>query len=208
MEAIETTNIEANVAWKGDKPTPFIENSFNGGLIKSGQVVVDIGCGFGRNAIWLEMKGVKVTGININHQELQLSKGVAMEKGLDTNFIEGSATNLPLRSSSCDVAIDSGCSHMLSAEDQVKAAQEQARVLKPGGYLLFFGFSKDHPSATTNSSSPMYRNLDDVMKIYGNDFEVVSNEAIEWKPSVEENANFDMHKGINVVMKRKSNSHL
>ena len=70
--------------------------------------------------------------------------------------------------------------------------------------MLYFGFSKEHPAAIDNPNSPMYRSIDDVKRIYGEDFEIITGEEIEWKPSKEEKANFDMHRGINIVM-RKNN---
>lgn len=195
---------EANVAWKGDSPTKLVKEAFERGDIKSGQNVIDEGCGFGRNANFLESQGVYVIGININKEELAVAKNKAIENNLSTNFVEASATLLPIAKSSCDVAIDSGCTHMLSSkEDQIKAEKEQARVVKPGGLLLYFGFSKDHPSAAGNPDSPMYRSLEDIQEMYEEDFEIVRSENIEWPPSPEEGANFDFHRGINVIMRRK-----
>ncbi|MFS8159321.1 MAG: class I SAM-dependent methyltransferase, partial [Candidatus Roizmanbacteria bacterium] len=170
---------------------------------KQGQKVADIGCGFGRNTNFLGSRGVDVVGINISSHELDIAKAKAKVENLNTSFVEGSATQLPLADSSCDVAIDTGCSHMLSAEDQVSAEREQARVVKPGGYLLYFGFSKEHPSAANNIDSPMYRSLEDIAKMYGADFEIVRSENIQWEPLPDEKANFSIHKGINVVMRRR-----
>lgn len=198
--------VEENVAWKGEVPTAFITNSFDKGLIKVGQTIVDIGCGFGRNSNWLESRGVQVTGVNIDRQELEACRNNAKKNNLKTNFIEGSVINLPLATSSFDVAIDYGCSHMLGTDDQLGAAKEQARVVKPGGILLYFGFTKDHPAATANKSSSMYRDLSDIQRQYGQDFEIVSSEPNEWKPVIEEKANFDIHRGINIVMRRKGRS--
>lgn len=193
-----------NVPWKSDNPLRFIKNNFELGLIKKGQIVVDIGCGFGRNSNYLESQGVNAIGININSEELETAKEKAQEKELNTKFIKGNATELPLEDSSCDVVLDTGCSHMLNSADQIKAEKEQARVIKPGGYLFYFGFSKKHPAYVNNPNSPMFRNLEDIEKIYGEDFEVISSEDIEWKPVVEENASVDLHKGIDVIMRRKS----
>lgn len=200
-----TEETEANIAWKSDKPTMFIKESLENGLIRQGQVVVDIGCGFGRNSNFLEAKGVRAIGININPEELRIAKTKAQEFNLSTDFIEANATELPLEDSSCDAAIDIGCSHMLNTEDQIRAEAEQARVIKPGGHLLYFGFSKDHPAYSDKPNSPMFRNIDDIKRLYGNDFEIIGSENTEWKPAEEENTNFDIHKGINVVMRRKPN---
>ncbi len=196
--------LRENVAWKGEEPTDLVRHSLNKGLIEPGQSVADIGCGWGRNSNWLASRGFRVTGININDEELKAATQSAKLKHLNTTFIEGDARQLPIANSSCDVAIDSGCSHILpTEEDQLKAAKEQARILKPGGILLYFGFTTDHPAASGNPASPMYRNIDDLRRIYGDDFIIIESNDIEWKPDPGEHANFALHKGINVTMRRK-----
>ncbi len=200
----EVGEVSENIAWKADSPTPFIKTSLEKGLIKPGQTVVDIGCGFGRNSNYLESQGAKVIGININKEELDVARANAQKNKLSTSFIEANATKLPLDDSSYDVAIDSGCSHMLTKEGQIKAEEEQARIVKQGGYLLYFGFSKEHPAYKDNSGSMMYRDLEDVQQIYGNDFEILSSEKNEWKPAPAENATFDTHRGLNILMRRIS----
>jgi len=48
----------------------------------------------------------------------------------------------------------------------------------------------------------MFRSLEDVQTMYGNDFEILSHEETRWQPKPEEKRNFSEHVGINVVMKK------
>jgi ubiquinone/menaquinone biosynthesis C-methylase UbiE len=201
---IPTVKISDNIGWKGDEPTEVVKNAVKEGIIKAGDKVLDIGSGFGRNANALAKIDADVTAVNINDDEIEQAKKRAEEAGVSVNYIHADATELPLPDKGFDVALDLGCSHMISSkEGQEKAAKEASRVIKPGGYLVYFGFSKEHPSYKNKPESPMFRSIEDVKDMYSNDFEIISQEETRWKPKPEENANFKEHVGINVVMKKK-----
>ncbi len=202
--AKSTVKTPENIGWKGDEPTEVVKNAFTKGIIKTGDKVLDIGSGFGRNSNWLAEKDAEVTGVNINDDEIKQATIKAQEAQVNVNYIHTDAVSLPFPENSFEVALDLGCSHLIpSKEGQEKAMKEAARILKPGGYLVYFGFSKDHPSYLKNTENPMFRSIEDVKSMYGNDFEIISQEETRWKPKPEENVNFEEHVGINVVMKKK-----
>jgi ubiquinone/menaquinone biosynthesis C-methylase UbiE len=190
--------------WEGEEATKEVKKYFQEGVIKSGDTVLDIGSGFGRNANYLAEQGVKVTAINIDDQELQISKERAEKLGVKVNYYHANATELPFSDSSFDVVMDFGCTHMLPSNEEQKIAEaEAARVLKPEGTLVYFGFSKEHPDAAKKPDSPQFRSLDDIKAIYGNDFDIISSEEARWQPKPEEGANFPEHVGLNIVLKKK-----
>ena len=130
-----------NIGWMGDKPTEIVRNTFSKGIIKAGDRLLDIGCGFGRNSNWLAGKGVVVTAININDDEIRQAKIKAQELQVKVNYIHANTVSLPFPDSSFEVALDLGCTHMITNRNrQVKAMKETARILTPGGYLIYFGF--------------------------------------------------------------------
>ena len=63
--------ISGNIAWKGNEPTEIVIRSFKEGIIKLGDKLLDVGCGFGRNANWLAGKGFIVTAVNISDEEIK-----------------------------------------------------------------------------------------------------------------------------------------
>jgi len=193
-----------NIGWMGDKPTEIVRNTFGKGIIKVGDRLLDVGCGFGRNSNWLASKGVIVTAININDDEVRQAKIKAQELQVNVNYIHANAISLPFPDNSFKVALDLGCTHMIAnRKRQVKAIKETARILTPGGYLIYFGFSKDHPSYMRTKNKSMFRSFKDIQDMYGSEFEILSHEETRWKPRLEEHANFKEHIGINVVMKKK-----
>ena len=124
--------------------------------------------------------------------------------GVEVNYLRADARELPFGNAVFESAIDWGCTHSLDREGQTIAAKETARVIKPGGSLLYFGFNKNHPSA--KGGNPKYRDLEDVREIYGADFEIVYDREISWDVLPEENADYSKHVGTAVLMVRKGST--
>lgn len=193
-----------NIAWYGDEPTKIVVDVFNKGIIQFDDNVLDIGSGFGRNSNWLAGKGVNVTAVEIDKEEIKESIEKAKKLGVYVNYIMANAIKLPFSDSVFDTILDLGCTHMIADKsDQVSAEFEEARVLKPGGYLIYFGFSKKHPDYKNKPNSSMFRDLEDIKVLYGGDFEIVSCEENRWKVKSDENRNFNEHVGLNIIMKKK-----
>jgi len=201
----KTKKVSKNIGWKSDEATEEVKRSFYEGIIKEGDRVLDIGSGFGRNANWLATKGVVVTAININTKEIKESMEKAKKLGVNVTYLKAKATELPFPDGSFEVALDLGCTHMITDRNsQKKAEREVARVLVAGGWLIYFGFSKKHPDYVNKTQSPMFRNFEDIEAMYGDDFEILSCEEKRWGPKAEEKRNFFEHVGLNIVMKKKA----
>lgn len=187
-----------NSQWEGEEPTSLATELVDQGIVKEGTHLLDLGCGFGRNSNWLANEGAIVDAININEEELKEARRRADAQGVKVNYVKADAGSLPFPDSSFDVLLDAGCTHMCDMETQQKAVRESARVVKQGGYLQFFGFSKEHPSYLKNTSSSQFRNLEDIQKQYGEYFEILGEpKRKEWKHGE------DTHIGIEILMKRK-----
>ena len=187
-----------NSQWEGEQPTSLATELVEKGIVKESSHVLDLGCGFGRNANWLAGKGAIVDAININEEELNEGKRRAQEQGVNVNYVKADAGLLPFEDSSFDVLLDAGCTHMCDKETQEKAVLEANRVIKQGGYLQFFGFSKEHPSYQKNPNSPQFRDIEDIKKQYGEYFEIVGEpKKKEW---THEN---QKHIGLEILMRKK-----
>jgi len=98
-----------------------------------GKKVLDVGCGDGSLVRRMTMKGAHVTGIECGH--LQLEKALSTEKAGDETYVEGVGENLPMDDETFDIVVFFNSLHHIPVENQVKALQEAARVLKPGGQV-------------------------------------------------------------------------
>ncbi len=105
------------------------------GIRKTGKVL-DIACGRGASAVHLaENFGCHVTGLDYSSENQAAAEAHADSKGVShlTSFKQGDAERLPFGDSTFDVII-SECS-FCTFPNKKAAAEEMARVLRPGGRL-------------------------------------------------------------------------
>ena len=98
-----------------------------------GQAVLDLGCGFGKNAPALRNRGLHVIGIDVADLAVYRAREI---HDTDCWFVCGSALDLPLCSGSLDAVLDVGCLHCIDDAGRSRAVQECSRVLRPGGTLV------------------------------------------------------------------------
>ena len=186
-----------NSMWEGQEPTSLATELVDQNIVKKGTHVLDLGCGFGRNSNWLANQGAVVDAININEEELNEARKRASELNVNVNYVKSDAGELPFSDLSFDVILDAGCTHMCDKETQEKSVLEANRLLKPGGYLQYFGFSKEHPGYKKNPDSPQFRDIEDIKQQYGEYFDIGEPRRKEWSH------NGEKHIGLEILMKKK-----
>src|SRR5262245_5146257 len=101
--------------------------------VSDGDTVLDVACGSGNATIPAAKTGATVTGLDLTPELLEAGKANAAEAGVEIDWIEGDAEQLPFDDDSFDVVVSVfGC---MFAPDHAKTAAEIARVLKPGGRI-------------------------------------------------------------------------
>jgi SAM-dependent methyltransferase len=99
---------------------------------------LDLGCGYGRAAIYLAGLGWQVDGVDFVEQAVDVARRRAREAGVAVRFFLAPVTELPFLSGPYDLVLDVGCLHALADEEMAAYAAELRRLLAPGGrYLLF-----------------------------------------------------------------------
>lgn len=107
---------------------------------------IEMGCGKGRNAIWLTKQGVEMTAFDFSPAAIKEAQTRAEQVGAKkVHFLVHDATkSWPFSSSSFDIAIDCfATTDIESSEGRLFAKDELTRVLKPGGYILVYTLSID-----------------------------------------------------------------
>lgn len=107
--------------------------------LKPGEAVLDIGCGIGGPSRVLAAEfGCKVTGIDLTPEFIEAAQTLSERCGLadQIQFDTGDALDLPYRDATFDVAWTQHV--VMNIRDRARFYQEAARVLKPGGRLVFF----------------------------------------------------------------------
>jgi ubiquinone/menaquinone biosynthesis C-methylase UbiE len=101
--------------------------------VERGARVLDVACGTGNAAIPAAIAGGEVTGLDITPELFEDARRRAGEAGVEIEWVEGDAEDLPFDDESFDVVLSTfGC---MFAPDHERAAAEIARVLAPGGRL-------------------------------------------------------------------------
>jgi SAM-dependent methyltransferase len=101
----------------------------------SGLRVLDLGCGGGQLLVKLAQSGAEVTGLDVSERQLDHARRGLASAGIDADLIWASADDIPC----CGDAFDLVCSDHggLTYADPRTAIPEAARVLRPGGRLVF-----------------------------------------------------------------------
>lgn len=124
------------------KPCPFLVDApsenlvewVNDGLLRPGKAL-DIGCGNGRDAIFLARHGFTVEGVDHSDtaitwaNERVAAAGVAVQLRCDSVF------DLCLAADSYDLVHDSGCFHHLPPHRRRTYVELVVKALKPGGWF-------------------------------------------------------------------------
>ncbi len=103
-------------------------------ILSPGQLVLDLGCGNGRDLRFLEEKGMKVIGLDISAGQLASVQKRANDSPL---LVIGDVVQLPLRDDTADAILLSAVLHHIpQAGERVMALKEAYRCLKSGGLCL------------------------------------------------------------------------
>jgi len=100
-----------------------------------GQSVLELGCGGARWSIELARLGATCTGVDPSRRQLAHARAHVEAAGQTLNLVEAAASELPLGDASVDLIFsDHGG---LTYDDPARVLPECARVLRPGGRLVF-----------------------------------------------------------------------
>lgn len=101
----------------------------------SSPVSLDIGCGGGIIAEDLATISQSTTGVDISQASLETARNHAKLNGLDINYLQAYAEDLPFEDESFDLI--TCCDVLEHVNDVPKVISEISRVLRPGGVFVY-----------------------------------------------------------------------
>jgi SAM-dependent methyltransferase len=140
LELIEEVKQRARRTWSAGDYDVVVDGIWEAGGevtrlagVGSGDEVLDVACGTGNASIQAAQAGGKVTGVDLTPELFVAGRRRAAEAGVEIDFIEGDAENLPFDDASFDVVLSTF--GVMFAPRHSVAASELVRVLRPGGRI-------------------------------------------------------------------------
>ena len=101
----------------------------------AGKDAIELGCGTAYVSAWMARRGARVVGIDNSEAQLATARRMQHRHGLDFSLLHGNAEEVPLPDASFDFAISEYGACLWA--DPVRWVPEAARLLRPGGRLVF-----------------------------------------------------------------------
>jgi len=129
----------------------------------AGMDAVELGCGTAYFSAWLAKRGARPVGVDVTPAQLETARECQQEFGLDFPLHLGNAETTPFGDASFDGAISEYGAALWA--DPYAWIPEAARLLKPGGWLMFLTNSalltivlpdKEDLPATTTFQRPYF----------------------------------------------------
>ncbi len=130
--------------WASDEPTWGIWGvpESQVGMLPSeldGRDAIELGCGTAYVSAWLARRGARPVGIDNSEAQLETARRMQERFGLDFPLIHGNAERVPRADATFDIAISEYGASIWC--DPYEWIPEAARLLRPGGELVFLGNS-------------------------------------------------------------------
>jgi len=100
---------------------------------------VELGCGTAYVSAWLSRRGASPVGVDPTPGQLRIARACQAEYGLSFPLVLAAAENVPLRDAAFDLVISEYGAAIWA--DPFRWVPEAARLLRPGGELVFLGNS-------------------------------------------------------------------
>lgn len=125
-----------------EKFVRFAQREYGADIFRSGTTVLDLGCGNGRNSIYMaEHFRMHAIGYDISEEGIKQAQAASAHlEGRAEFFVRSISDPFPIADGSVDLVMDLMASHFLKEGERQAYLAEVLRVLAPGGLLLFKSF--------------------------------------------------------------------
>jgi ubiquinone/menaquinone biosynthesis C-methylase UbiE len=111
--------------------------------LQKGTMALELGCGDGKTLSALAKQECDLVGLDISPAALRITRAALTRDGKTAQLLQGDVTALPFEEEAFDTVVAYHVLDHVYQEDREAAAEEIARVLRPGGTLFFRGFSRE-----------------------------------------------------------------
>lgn len=156
-----------DVPWDAPLPPPEVQET--AAQLTPGRAL-DLGCGYGRTAIYLAARGWQVDGVDFVARALAEAERRAAAAGVSAAFHHSSVTEISYLTPPYDLAIDVGCGHNLDAAGWRAYHARLHRLLRPGA--LFMLYSRVEGEDAAADDGPAALDEPAVLALFANGFQL------------------------------------
>jgi len=99
--------------------------------------VLDLGCGAGRNCIYLAKNNFNVIGVDVSLTALKIANKISKKENLkNASIVQATMTNLPFNNCRMDAVVSVSVIHHAIKKDIIRTVDEVHRVLRKKGLFL------------------------------------------------------------------------
>jgi len=137
--------------------------------IPAGSRVLEVGCGVGTESVFLAVRGMKVSGLDISEAAVKRASQLAAIYGVQVDFRAGNVLALPYPAAEFDVICDQGVFHHLYDDERATYCEQILKALKPGGKFLLRSYSDAIPG---NEPQPRRIKSRELLNTFSKHFEL------------------------------------
>ena len=134
----------------GTAPDESLAAWVQSGVLRPGRAI-DLGCGNGRNAVFLARQGFAVQAVDYSRTAIEWARDRIAAAGVEVSLTQQSVFELQIEAGSCDLVYDSGCFHHIAPHRRKTYVDLVLSALKPGGYFGLTCFRPEGGSGYTDS---------------------------------------------------------
>lgn len=142
------------VEWPDENLVEYFEST----EIKPGRVL-ELGCGHGRNAVFLASRGCRVDAVDFSAEAISWARERAQAASVTVNFLCCSIFDLRIEAGSYDMVYDCGCFHHLPPHRRKDYVDLLTAALKPSGAFGLVCFAPEAGSGLTDQEVYEQRTL-------------------------------------------------
>lgn len=192
---------EACSLFWGTKPGSLVQWALENTVQAEARVVLDIGCGEGKNAIAFDRLGHKVVATDISEKALSNGKNVWKDSNID--WIHADARELEFEPSQFDVVVSYGLIHCFASPEEAHLVVERCKSwTKAGGLNIMCAFNdRDQDLSAHPNFEPLLMSHDDILSMY-TDWDILR-ESDETLHETHPHNNIPHHHSLTRIVARK-----